>query len=83
MKRLLLFALLMTPPLSCGGNSPGPVAPKPLNKCKVHRAIPAPALDSLPNLNAADMIELAKYIHNTTDINADINACNLVERIDY
>ena len=82
MRKLLLCALLMTPSLSCGGNSPGPVAPKPLLKCKVPRSTPAPTLDSLPDLNTADLITLAQYVHNTTDVNNAIDACPFVERVD-
>jgi len=73
--------LMMLSP-SCGKNCPGPVAPQPLTKCKVVKAVPAPKLGSLPTLDAADLIALAKWIHNFADVERDIERCSLVERVE-
>lgn len=82
MRKLVLCGLLMMALPSCGKSCPGPVAPQPITKCKVAKAAPAPSLASLPSLNAADLIALAKWIHNFADVERDIERCSLVERVE-
>lgn len=81
MRKLALCGLLMTLSPSCGKNCPGPVAPQPITKCKVTKAMPAPKLSSIPTLTAADLISLAKWIHNFNDVERDVEACSWVVRV--
>lgn len=82
MRKLLLCALLLTPPLSCA--RPEPTTPKSINTCVVPELPAEPALDSAKGcgdfvcLSLTDTVSLAHYLVAVKETRLALAGCSLV-----